>query len=455
MALARWMIDGEQPFDLWPVDPRRFGALHRSDRSVRVRALEGQGHHYAMHWPRYEFTAGRPLRRTPLFYRLREHGACFGAKSGWERPNWFAPAGVDARDEYSFGRPNWFEHVAAEHTAARETAALFDQSAFVKFVVTGRDAAGALQRICAGDVATDPGRVTYTQMLNRRGGIECDLTVTRVSASEFYLVTGTAMATHDLHHVRRHLRSGEDVTVVDVTSGYGVLGLMGPQSRSILQSVAEADVSAAAFPFRGVREIMVAGAPVRAIRMTFVGELGWELHIPSEYMITVYDALHEAGQGLGLRNAGYRAIDSLRLEKQFCVWGAEITPDDLPYEAGLGFAIALRKDTDFVGRDALLKHGNQPLNKRLVSVTTEDQDVVLLGRETIYRDDRVVGWLSSGGYGHTIGKPLGLGYLRNPQGVDDGFIAGGRYQLDVAGKRVAAQVHPRAVYDPHGERMRG
>ena len=454
MALAHWMQHGASPMDLWPVDIRRFSEYHRSDRSVLVRSLEGQAHHYAMHWPYYESRAGRPLRRSPVYDRLAASGACFGSKAGWERPNWFAPEGVRGEDEYTFGRPNWFAHVGREHLACRESACLFDQSSFAKFLVTGRDAEQALQRICAGDVGKSPGRITYTQMLNFQGGIECDLTVARVAEEEYYVVTGTAFATHDGMHLRRFVRPEEKIAVVDVTSAFGVLGLMGPKARAILAQVAEADLSNNAFPFGQVKDIIVAGAPVRAMRVTFVGELGWELHIPSEYMMTVYDALHAAGREHGLKNAGYRAIDSLRLEKSLVVWGIDVGPDFTPLEAGLGFAVSFRKRVDFVGKEALLRQKSSLLTKRLVTFVVADPEAILLGRETIYRNGQIVGWLSSGGFGFTVKKGIGLGYIRNRDGVSDEFIQSGHYELEVAGRRVNAEIALTPIYDSAGERPR-
>ncbi|GLS34954.1 FAD-dependent oxidoreductase [Mesorhizobium tianshanense] len=454
MALAHWVAHGEPPFDLWPVDIRRFSAFHASDRNVLIRSLEGQGHHYAMHWPHFEFQAGRPLRRSALYDRLTEAGACFGGKSGWERPNWFAPVGVEAKDTYTFERPNWFEQVAAEHRACRESAAIFDQSSFSKFMLVGRNAEEALQRICSADLGRQPGRVTYTQMLNERGGVECDLTITRLSQDSYYIVTGTAVGDHDRCYITSQIKQDEDVHCIDVTSAFGVLGLMGPLSRAILAQVAEADLDSKSFPFGQYREIIIAGAPVRALRVTFVGELGWELHIPTEYMVTVYDALKNAGQQFGLKDAGYRAIDSLRIEKGFCVWGAEVSPDDTPLEAGLRFAVAFNKPTPFTGREALVHQRQRPLKRRLATLVSDSPEVILLGRETIYRNGEPVGWLTSGGYGHSIGKPLGLGYIRNPAGVTDDYLLSAQYELEVAGERVSATIVLGAAYDPKNTKSR-
>ena len=300
----------------------------------------GPGPHYTIVWPREEMKAGRPLRRSAIYDRLAAKRACFGAKFGWDRPNWFAPEGVEPVEIDSFTRPHWHAHVAVEHAACRDAAALFDQSSFAKFALVGRDAEACLQRICAADVGKPPGRITYTQMLNRNGGIECDLTVARIAEDSFYIVTGTGFATHDFDHINRNIDPDARASLIDVTSAYGVLALMGPRAREILASLAEGELGADAFPFGAVREIYVAGAPVRAMRITFVGELGWELHIPSEYMVTVYDALKATGTEYSLRDAGYRAIDSLRLEKGYRVWAADIGPDFNPLEAGLGFAVA-------------------------------------------------------------------------------------------------------------------
>lgn len=454
MALACWILEGEPPYDLWAVDIRRFAGFHRSAEVVRVRALEGQARHYTMGWPYAEMEAGRPLRRSAVHHRLATNGACFGAKFGWERPNWFAPEGVKPKDIYGFGRQNWFPYVGAEHEACRERVALFDMSYFSKFALVGRDAERVLQRLCAGDVGKPPGRVTYTQMLNERGGIECDLTCSRVSEEEYYIVAGTAFATHDFTHVKRHIPEDARVYLSDVTSAFGTLAVMGPRARALMEKVAEGDLRDAAFPFAAVREIYLAGAPVRAIRITFVGELGFELHVPTEYMVTVYDALKAAGADMGLREAGYRAIESLRLEKGYRVWAADIGPDYTPLEAGLGFAVSFRKNVGFVGREALLKQRDGLLEKRLAIFTAEDPAAILLGRETIYRDGERVGWLTSGGHGYTVDKEIGMGYVRHAQGVSDDYLASGTYELEVASRRVPARLHMRSLYDPGNERVK-
>ena len=455
MVIGEWILNGEPPFDLWSFDIRRFGAYHRSDNQVLARSLEGQGHHYTIIWPYEEMAAGRPLRRSAIYGALKEKRACFGAKFGWERPNWFAPEGVEPVEINSFARPNWHDYVGAEHTACRNAAALFDQSSFAKFTLVGRDAESVLQRICAGDVATAPGRVTYTAMLNNHGGIECDLTVTRGAEDQYYFVTGTGFATHDFDQIQRHIPDDAHASLVDVTSAFGVLSLMGPTARQILAAAAEGDVDAEAFPFMAAQEIQIGGAPVRALRLTYVGELGWELHVPSEYMLTVYETLRAKGTAFGLVDAGYRAIDSLRLEKGYRAWAADIGPDHTPLEAGLGFAVAFGKEGEFIGRDALLRQREAPLTKRMVTLTAEDDpDLLLTGRETIIRDGERVGWLSSGGYGHTIGKHIGMGYIRHSDGVTKEYLQAGTYRLESANRQVDAELHLGPLYNPDSSRVR-
>ncbi|HEX2789215.1 MAG TPA: FAD-dependent oxidoreductase [Steroidobacteraceae bacterium] len=453
-VLAEWIVGGEAPCDLWPVDIRRFGPPHADIGWVRARTLELYGKHYAIAWPGEEHASARPLRRSPLYEYLRAAGAVFGEKFGWERPNWFAAAGEPAHDHYSFGRANWFTAVAREHQAARERVALFDQSSFAKFELHGRDAEQALSWICANDVAKPAGSLVYTQMLNRNGGIECDLTVVRVAADCFYIVTGTGFATHDFDWISRQIGATLDARLNDVTSHYAVLALMGPAARRVLERLTDDDVGNAAFPFGQVRSLHVAGAALLALRVTYVGELGWELHVPVDYAATVYDALMRAGSDLGIANAGYRAIESLRLEKGYRAWGADIGPDHTPLEAGLAWAVKLKTAIPFLGREALEQQQRSPLKKWLCAFTSDDPTVMLFGRETIYRDGERVGWLGSGGYGHTLGVAVGLGYVRRPQGVSREYLAAGSYELEVASKRVACRIHLEPLYDPKMQRVR-
>ncbi len=454
-ALAEWIIGGEPPYDVWPVDIRRFGRPHHDERWVRTRTLEMYGKHYTMSWPFEEHDSGRPLRRSPLYGRLSNSGACFGEKLGWERPNWFAPSGVEARDVYSFERQNWFEHVGAEHACTRERVAVFDQTSFAKFVVAGRDAEQALSWICAGDVRRPRGKLVYSQMLNSRGGIECDLTVTRLADDRFYIVTGTGFATHDHHWIQSNIPAGLDAHVHDVTSSHGVLALMGPRARDVLAELADSDVSNEAFPFLTMQHLSLAGAPVMALRVTYVGELGWELHVPVEFAEVLYDRLMEVGASHGIGNAGYRAIESLRLEKGYRAWGKDINPDHTPLEAGLGFAVKLKTDVDFLGRQALEQQRKEGLKKRLACFTVDDPDVVLLGRETIFRDGERVGFLSSGGWGYTVGKNIGYGYVRSADGVSRDHVLDATYELEVATARVPASVHLGSLFDPRMTRIKG
>ncbi len=450
MALAEWVANGEPPFDMWPVDIRRFGRPHFDTDWVRSRTMEAYAKHYTMAWPDEEHTSGRPCRKSPLYERLEAAGACFGEKLGWERPNWFADreAGEAPKDVYSFGRPNWFEAVGREHRAAREAAVLFDQTSFAKFILKGPDAESALSWIAANDVARAPGSLVYTQMLNDHGGIECDLTVARISEQEYYIVTGTGFATHDFDWISRNIPADMNAQLVDVTSAHAVLSLMGPRARDILQAVTRDDLSNAAFPFGTHRQIGIAACPVRALRITYVGELGWELHLPTEYAVSVYDALMGAGRPLGLVNAGYRAIETLRLEKGYRAWGSDIGPDHTPVEAGLAWAVKTARNIDFKGRDAVIAQLADGVGKKFAGFTVDGDNIVLHGRETIFRNGKRCGWLTSGGYGHTLGQPIGYGYIRNDDGVSDDYVRSGTYELEVATERVPCQVHLQPLYDP-------
>lgn len=453
-VLAEWVMTGEPPMDLWVVDIRRFSALHADRQWVSDRTCEAYGKHYTVAFPHEEYTSGRPRIMSPLYDRLRGHRAVFGSKLGWERPNWFAPAGMPAEDVYSMGRQNWFDAVGEEHRHVREAVGIFDQSSFAKYEVTGPDAARALDWVCAGDVTKPAGRLTYTQLLNAKGGIEADLTVARMAEGRFYIVTGTGFRTHDLGWIADHLPKGE-VTLTDVTEEWGTLSLMGPKAREVLARVTDADVSNAAFPFGHVREIAVAGAPVRALRVTYVGELGWELHVPLAALGTVFDALMEAGAGQGIRPVGYRALESLRLEKGYRAWSSDITPNDTPLEAGLGWAVKLNRNAPFLGRAALEAQAGRPLAKRLAGFAIDAPEAVLVGRETILRDGHPVGYLTSGGYGYTLGQGIGYGYVRHAEGVTDDFMLSGTYELVVAAERYPARIGLQPFYDPTGARVRG
>jgi len=453
-TLAAWVMTGEQPLDLWSVDIRRFSDLHRDQDWVRERTLEAYGKHYTIVFPHEEYESGRPRIVSPLYERLKARGTCFGSKLGWERPNWFAPDGVEPKDEYAMGRQNWFEHVAAEHRAARERVVLFDQSSFAKFELRGQDAESALTWLCANDVARPPGRITYTQMLNSRAGIECDLTVARLADDLFYIVAGTGFRTHDAAWIRQHIASDLDATLHDVTEAFGTLSLFGPKAREVLSSVTDDDVSHEGFPFAHIRKIAIAGHTVRAMRITYVGELGWELHMPIDATGDVFDALIAAGEPHGMVPAGYRTIESLRLEKGYRAWGSDITPNDTPFEAGLGWAVKLRSNAPFIGREACERLAGDPPPKLLACFTVDDPEIVLLGRETILRDGKPAGYLTSAGFGHTIGKPIGLGYVKNGSGVTEDYVRAGDYALEVATERVPCTVHLDPLLDPDMSRIK-
>ena len=447
MALAEWVAKGEPPYDLWPVDIRRFGRPHTDEDWVRARTMEAYGKHYTMAWPSEEHSSGRPCRRSPLYGALQNSGAVFGEKLGWERPNWFADAGEDAHDIYTFDRPNWHAPVGREHKAAREAAVLFDQTSFAKFILKGPDAEAALSWIAANRVDKPVGSIIYTQMLNDHGGIECDLTCVRTAQDEYYIVTGTGFATHDFNWISRNIPEGMNAQLVDVTSSNAVLSLFGPKAREILEQCTRDDVSHDNFAFGQARTIGIAGCPVLALRITYVGELGWELHLPTEYALTVFNALHDAGAPHGLRNAGYRAIETLRLEKGYRAWSSDIGPDHTPDEAGLGWAVKMKSNIPFKGREAVQTQRDSGV-KKIMATFTCDGDVILSGRETIYRNGERCGWLSSAGFGHTLGKSIGMGYVRSDEAIDKEHVLSGEYELEVATRRVKAEVTLAPLYDP-------
>lgn len=452
-ALAEWMVEGQPTMDLWSVDIRRFAPFHNNRSFLRKRVTEVVGLHYQLAWPNREMETGRDQRRTPLHERLAAAGAVFGSKMGWERPNWFAPSGSPAETAYSFGRQNGFEPSAAEHRAARETVAIFDQSGFSKLRVTGPDALGTLDKLCGAALDVAPGTLVYTGLFNRRGGFESDLTILREADDAFYLVTATSQGRRDAHWITSQTAPEARVHVDDVTTAYGVLGLMGPRARDVLQRVTDTDVSNVTLPFGTAALVEVGPASVRAFRVTYVGELGWELHVPVEQLTSVYDALWEAGRDLGLANAGHYAINSLRLEKGYRAWGADISPDDTPLEAGLSFAVAWEKPGGFLGRDALLRQKKDGLKKRLVVFVLEDPEPILWGHEPIFRNGERVGYTTSAGYGHTLGGAVAMGYVRGAERVTPDFVRAGRYEIEVAGERCTAQAHLRAPYDPQREKI--
>lgn len=444
-AMARWIVEGDPGMDLWAFDARRFGPHHGGGRALHERAVESYGRYYAIHHPGEEMTSARGARRSPLHGALAAKGAVFGSKFGWERSNWFAPSGHEAVERPSFERPNWFAAVAAEHRAVRERVALIDQTSFAKFEVAGPGAAAFMQRLAVNDVGKPPGHATYTQLCNEAGGIEADLTVTRLAEDRFYVVTGSGFGVRDGGWIARHLPSDGSVTVADVTSAKAVLNVCGPRARALLARVAEGDLGNETFPFMTARSIDIGYATVLALRVTYVGELGWELHMPMECAAHVYERLWAAGADLGLADVGYRALDSLRLEKRYLYWGADITPEYNPYEAGLGFCVKLNKG-DFIGREALSRARADGPARRLCCFSLEPE-VAVFGGEAILRAGRVVGVATSGGFGHTVGRNIVLGYLPVAEaGHDD-------YEVEAFCERHPARRHGRALYDPDRARI--
>jgi len=414
---------------------------------LRERVTESLGLLYATHWPYRQYETARGVRRSPLYDRLVSTGACHGEAFGWERPNWYAPDGVEPEYQYSYGRQNWFEHSAAEHKAVRENVGLFDQSSFAKFRVEGRDAVNVLNRVSANDIDVEPGRIVYTQWLNDKGGIEADLTVTRLTEDVFLVVTAAETEVRDFHWLKSHIPDDARSVVTNVTSAFGVISIMGPRSRDLLQSMTPTNMSNTSFPFATSQEIELGYTLVRASRITFVGELGWELYIPTEFVLGIYEEVLAAGESFGLRHAGYHALNSLRIEKAYRHWGHDITDEDTPLEAGLGFAVKFDKAGGFIGREALLQQREKGLTRRLVQFRLDDSQPLLYHNEPIWRDDTIVGHITSGAYGHTLGSSIGLGYVA-------GAIAGEKFEVEVAGKNYSAEAAVRPLYDADNARIR-
>ncbi len=446
--VAEWIVDGTPSLDVWHMDSRRFGSAYRSLEYTVARTKEVYETYYDVKYPGHERQAGRPLHVSPAYPRLQELGAAFGEKSGWERANWFEPNA--ARGDESL-RPRgwagklWSPAIGAEHIACREAAALFDETSFAKLDVSGAGAADLLERLCANRVARDIGAITYTQMLNARGGIECDFTVTRLAEDRFRIVTGTAFGQHDLAWLRQHAPDDGSVQVADVTSHLACFGLWGPRSREILQPLTTVDLSNDAFRYMTARETAVGSVPCLALRVTYVGELGWELYCPAELGLALWDTLWEAGREHGLVAGGYKAIDSLRLEKGYRVWGADITPEDTPFEAGLGFAVKLDKG-EFLGRETLTA---LPAPERLLRcLTLENTHAVALGSEPVRVAGELVGRVTSGGYGYTVGKSIAYAYVSPAHDV------GTPVEVEIFGEWVAGDIATEPLYDPAGERIR-
>ncbi len=450
--MATWIVDGEPELDLWKMDIRRFGPAYRSQAYTLARSIENYATYYDIHYPNEERQAGRPLRTSPTYEVLQGLGAAFGEKSGWERPNWFesnAPAGDEALRPRGWAGEHWSPAIGAEALATRRTAGLFDETSFAKIEIVGPGAVAFLGHVCANDIDVPVGRIVYTQLLNRRGGIECDLTVTRVTADRFLMITGTAVGGHDLGWLRRHLPDDGSVLVNDITSGRVCFALWGPRARDILNSTTRHDVSDSAFPYLTAQAITVGSVPTYAMRVTYVGELGWELYAHTEYGLALWRTLWGAGAPHGMVAGGYRAIDALRLEKGYRVWSSDITPEETPFEAGLGFAVALDKEPEFIGRDALVAAKAAGPRKRLRCLVLDDPRSVCLGNEPVRVGGGVVGRVTSGGYGFAVERSIAYAYL-----PPDRAAIGTRGEVEVFGDWIGFEVAREPLYDPDGARIR-
>jgi glycine cleavage system T protein len=454
-VLADWIIDGRSPIDIPETDPRRVAPHETNRRYLEKRVTETLDLSYEIHWPFQQRMSVRGLRRSPLYEQTKAAGAVFGELLGWERANWYAPPGAEQPEVDTFGRQSWFERSAAEHRAVREAVGLFDISSFGKLLVQGRDAERVLQGVSANNVGVEPGRIVYTQWLNDWGGIEADVTVTRVSEREFLVLSGPATVSRDRDWLERHIGPDDFVTVTDVSTSLAMVSVMGPEARRMLQPLTDCDLSNEAFPFGASREIDLGHGYVRATRITYVGELGWELLIPAEFAVHIYETLVDAGSEFGLRHAGYYALNSLRLEKGYRSWGHDIARRNTPLEAGLGFAVAWDKPGGFIGREALASQREVGVSCRLVQFALEDPDALAYHDEPIYRDGVLVGQMCSAAYGYTLGRTVGLGYVNAPvQATEPKAFTTGKYEVEIAAERVPAAVSLRSIYDPTSARIR-
>ncbi|WP_069865699.1 GcvT family protein [Pseudomonas citronellolis] len=453
-VLAEWIAKGHAPMDLWDVDIRRNMPFQGTSKYLYDRTTEGLGLLYDMHWPFRQFETARNARKSILHDRLVQANACYGEVAGWERANFFAPPGVKPEYKYSWGKQNWFDWSAAEHRAVRENVGLFDQSSFAKILVQGRDAMPVLNRICSNNIDVAPGRIVYTQWLNERGGIEADLTVTRLAEDAFLVVTGPTTQTRDLNWLRRNTPADAAVVVTDVTSSMAVISVMGPNSRTLLQSLTEDDLSNAGFPFATSREIELGYARIRASRITYVGELGWELYIPTEFAPDVFDRIVEAGKAFDLKLCGYHALNSLRMEKGYRHFGHDVMEEDTPLEAGLGFASDFNKLGGFIGKEALLAQKQAGVKRRLVLFRFLDPEGTSYHEEPIYRNGVIVGRTTSGMYGHQVGGNVAMGYVCNDAGATPEWVKEGEYEIEVACKRYKVEASLRAFYDPEMLRIK-
>ncbi|MEN9895974.1 MAG: hypothetical protein RIR97_1826, partial [Pseudomonadota bacterium] len=452
MALAQWMNDGEAPFDLWEVDIRRAQPFQKNRKYLKERVTETLGLLYADHFPYRQMATSRGVRRSPLHEHLKARGAVFGEVAGNERANWFANPGQEREYKYSWNRQNWFDNQKADHLAIRNGVGFFDMSSFGKVRVEGRDACQFLQRLCANQMDVAPGRIVYTQMLNNRGGIESDLTVTRLSETAYFLVVPGATLQRDLAWLRRHVGENEFVVITDVTAAESVMCIMGPKSRELMQKLSPNDFSNAGHPFGTAKEIEAGMGLARAHRVSYVGELGWELYASSDQTAHIFEAIEEAGADLGLKLCGIHTLDSCRIEKAYRHFGHDITDEDHVLEAGLGFAVRSNKG-DFIGRDAVLRKQEAGLKRRLVQFRLTDPEPLLFHNEAVVRDGKIVSIITSGNYGHHLGGAIGLGYVPC-EGESEADVLSSSYEIEIAGVRVKAEASLEPMYDPKSLRMR-
>jgi 4-methylaminobutanoate oxidase (formaldehyde-forming) len=455
LVISHWIVDGHPPMDVWDVNIRRTHPFRSRSAYLRDRTVESLGIGYDQHWPNRQWTTARGIKKSILHDRVAQAGACFGESAGWERPNWYGEPGGEASYEYGWERTNWFHRHAEEHRAVREAVGVFEQTSFSKFLVQGRDAERVLNRIATADVAMPVGRVAYCQFCNERGGVEADLTISRIGDECFIVLTPAFTHTHVQAWILEHTPADAQCVLTDVSAAYAMLNVQGPGSRALIARLTSADLSQEAFPFATVRDIEMGYQTAKAMRISYTGELGWELYIQTEYALPVYDALIDAGAELGLRHCGYHALNSLRIEKAYREWSHDMGPEDSLLDAGLGFTCAWDKPDGFVGRDALLaQRKTGPLKRRLVSFLLEDPEPLLFHNEPIFRNGELTSYTTSAGYGHTLGGAMAMGYLHCEDGVDAGFVSDGHYEIEVDGKRQPAKASLAPPYDPQNRRIR-
>jgi heterotetrameric sarcosine oxidase gamma subunit len=454
--MAEWIVNGYCPVESQHIDIARCLKFQGTQKYLTDRTVETLGLQYRLIYPNFTNKTARGVRKTAIHNQLVNAGAFFVEGMGWEIPDWYAPAGVEAKiKEYSWGRQNWFEYLAAEHKACRENVVIMDVTSMSKFLVQGRDAEKALNQICSNDVAVPVGSVVYTQWLNERGGMEADLTVTRLAEDKFFIISAGDFFTHDLMWLKQHIPYDAHAFVTDVTSGYTLMNIQGPKSRELIKRLTTSDISKEAFPYMSAQEIDIKYAVVQVLRVTYEGELGFELYVPTEFSSHVYEAVVEAGQDLGLKHAGFQALNSLRIEKAYREFGYDMDNTDTPLEAGLSFAVKFDKPGGFIGREALMRHKESgPLKYRMVQFLLDDPGPLLYGDEVIYRDGKIVGYLQTGAYGFTLGGAIGMGFVHHEADASIEFINSGTYEIDIAGDRYPARASLRPLYDPLNTRVR-